>query len=205
MSEVVHDCPREGESVTRCCGRIPFELPRDDRMTLDPALVTCSTVQSGDPLADLQRAMFGDSRRTVYCAPEHEERIRAALDATGLGGLWTVNTSAYLPDEDTVLLVDEGALERYLRQSETSFSFDGQRARPVTTTVVFDVLSDDPKMQDALEPVRDDPVMLWRVAVFCCQQQLEKAIAVRAVRDHYDAIHLRARATRAARREVPDA
>jgi hypothetical protein len=39
--EVTHDCPREGESVTLCCGRNPFELPRADRMTLDPLTVTC--------------------------------------------------------------------------------------------------------------------------------------------------------------------
>ena len=41
-TEKVHDCPRNGESVTLCCGRSPFELPRTDRMTLDPDLVTCN-------------------------------------------------------------------------------------------------------------------------------------------------------------------
>lgn len=40
--EVTHDCPREGESVTLCCGRSPFELPSRHRMTLDSALVTCN-------------------------------------------------------------------------------------------------------------------------------------------------------------------
>lgn len=41
-SEVTHDCPREGERVTLCCGRSPFELPRTDRMTVEAALVTCT-------------------------------------------------------------------------------------------------------------------------------------------------------------------
>jgi hypothetical protein len=39
--EVTHACPPEGEGLTPCCGRTPFELPMTDRMTLDPALVTC--------------------------------------------------------------------------------------------------------------------------------------------------------------------
>jgi len=43
MSEVVHHCPEEGQSQTKCCGRIPFELPLDDRMSSDPRAVTCPT------------------------------------------------------------------------------------------------------------------------------------------------------------------
>jgi hypothetical protein len=40
-AEVVHRCPRFGSGITPCCERTPWELPRTDRMTLDPALVTC--------------------------------------------------------------------------------------------------------------------------------------------------------------------
>lgn len=40
-AEVIHDCPRDGESVTPCCGRSPHELPRTGRITLDPVLLTC--------------------------------------------------------------------------------------------------------------------------------------------------------------------
>jgi hypothetical protein len=39
--EVVHHCPEDGHGNTPCCARTPFELPRDDRMSNDPALVTC--------------------------------------------------------------------------------------------------------------------------------------------------------------------
>jgi hypothetical protein len=47
--------------------------------------------------------------------------------------------------------------------------------------------------------------MQWRVALFCCQMQLEKALAAEAIREHYDSIHMRARATRAARKkEITD-
>ena len=40
----VHACPPDGLGLMPCCGRTPFEVPRTDRLTLDPALVTCSGV-----------------------------------------------------------------------------------------------------------------------------------------------------------------
>jgi hypothetical protein len=39
--EITHQCPPDGQYVTPCCGLTPFELPRGDRITEDPALVTC--------------------------------------------------------------------------------------------------------------------------------------------------------------------
>lgn len=39
----VHACPPEGEAVTPCCGVTPFELPRTDRLTQEPAEVTCTS------------------------------------------------------------------------------------------------------------------------------------------------------------------
>lgn len=39
--EVVHACPPPGSGLTPCCGRTPFELLRTDRMSGDPAAVTC--------------------------------------------------------------------------------------------------------------------------------------------------------------------
>lgn len=41
VREVVHACPPGDAAVTPCCGRTPFELPRSDRITLHPTLVTC--------------------------------------------------------------------------------------------------------------------------------------------------------------------
>ena len=40
----VHACPPDGSGVTPCCGRTPFELPRTDRMTTDPAEATTAPV-----------------------------------------------------------------------------------------------------------------------------------------------------------------
>jgi hypothetical protein len=41
-AEVVHASPREeGSGFTPCCGRTPFELSADSRLTLDWDAVTC--------------------------------------------------------------------------------------------------------------------------------------------------------------------
>jgi hypothetical protein len=39
--EVIHACPPGDEGLMPCCERTPFEVPEDDRMTLDPEQVTC--------------------------------------------------------------------------------------------------------------------------------------------------------------------
>lgn len=41
VEETVHACPEDDDALTPCCGFSPFELPRTDRLTLDPELVTC--------------------------------------------------------------------------------------------------------------------------------------------------------------------
>lgn len=41
VRETVHACPPGSSGVMPCCGRTPFEVSRSDRMTVDPALVTC--------------------------------------------------------------------------------------------------------------------------------------------------------------------
>ena len=46
---VVHLCgPSDGPSVFSCCGRTPSEVPRTDRVTLDPGLVTCGKAADDD-------------------------------------------------------------------------------------------------------------------------------------------------------------
>jgi hypothetical protein len=44
MTETVHRCPPDG-GLTPRCGKTPFELPRTDRITSDPARVTCDTIR----------------------------------------------------------------------------------------------------------------------------------------------------------------
>lgn len=43
--ETVHRCPPKGSGIMPCCDKTPFEVPRTDRMTVDPALVTCGGQQ----------------------------------------------------------------------------------------------------------------------------------------------------------------
>jgi hypothetical protein len=49
QAEVVHACPPDGSGLTPCCGRTPFELPRTDRMSADPTLVTCQPAAASQP------------------------------------------------------------------------------------------------------------------------------------------------------------
>lgn len=41
VADTVHHCPPAGQYATPCCGETPFDLPRTDRITSDPSLVTC--------------------------------------------------------------------------------------------------------------------------------------------------------------------
>ena len=38
---VTHECPHMDEATMPCCDKTPFEVSRNDRMTLDRQLVTC--------------------------------------------------------------------------------------------------------------------------------------------------------------------
>lgn len=69
----------------------------------------------------------------------------------------------------------------------------------MTTTVIFDIQSDDEDLRAVVTDIKDDPVAVWRLAVFCAQMQLEKALKAEAIREHYNSIHMRAKATRAKR------
>jgi hypothetical protein len=54
---VVHACPRPADDgIMPCCGRTPFEVVLTDRMTLDPALVTCERQAQRDA-AELRRRL----------------------------------------------------------------------------------------------------------------------------------------------------
>lgn len=44
---MIHLEPEGQSALTRCCNKSPFELPRTDRMTGDPSLVTCGAAPDG--------------------------------------------------------------------------------------------------------------------------------------------------------------
>lgn len=49
VPETVHACPPDGSGLTPCCGRTPFELPRTDRISSEPAAVTCAPAVVAQP------------------------------------------------------------------------------------------------------------------------------------------------------------
>lgn len=62
---VIHLTPLGDEALTPCCNRVPFELPRTDRLTLDAGLISCPAVrydaEFGEPLDDPTRERIGDT------------------------------------------------------------------------------------------------------------------------------------------------
>jgi hypothetical protein len=45
---LTHACPRAGsDGIMPCCGELPGGVPVTDRITLDPALVTCGKADRG--------------------------------------------------------------------------------------------------------------------------------------------------------------
>lgn len=69
------------------------------------------------PLEQLRLAMrdLEDSKRTVWCNPEWESRIKTMADVRNVGGLFNVVASDACP-EDRVYVVDENAMEAQFRQ-----------------------------------------------------------------------------------------
>lgn len=47
-AEVFHQAPAGGGGLMPCCGKTPFEVPGTDRMTGDPAAVTCAKMADPD-------------------------------------------------------------------------------------------------------------------------------------------------------------
>lgn len=68
-----------------------------------------------DPLTEVRfwEQIIGDSRRTVYCSPEWESRIKTWVDVRGMGGIITVVATRMLTD-DLIVIFDEQALQAEL-------------------------------------------------------------------------------------------
>ncbi len=62
-AEIVHACPPEGSGIMPCCGRTPFDAPLTDRMTLDPALVTCGRDRDPREVAAFLAAFRAEEKR----------------------------------------------------------------------------------------------------------------------------------------------
>lgn len=73
MSTVaVHLCPLEGSGLTGCCSQPPLLLPRTDKITSDPDLVTCGTTRMVCPWCAAPTDEFSDLSGTGKTAgPGH--------------------------------------------------------------------------------------------------------------------------------------
>lgn len=56
-TETIHLCPPSGTGVMPCCGKVPFEVARTDRLTVHRDEVTCRS-ESGDARAAIAAAWF---------------------------------------------------------------------------------------------------------------------------------------------------
>jgi len=95
--EVVHACPPHGAAMTPCCARTPFELPRTDRMTLDPGAVTC-TPTSPPPLpldwAHVVTVKPGDVIVLTFPQPLTDQQVERVRD--DVKPMWPHNQIAVL-------------------------------------------------------------------------------------------------------------
>lgn len=57
-----------------------------------------------------------DARRTLMCAPDQADAVRAAVDQLGAGHVFTVKASSCCP-EGTIVVIDEQALEASWQQT----------------------------------------------------------------------------------------
>ncbi len=71
-----------------------------------------------DPWSEVKfwATVLEESKRTVYCAPEWESRVKGVIDAHGLAGLYEVVVNRHLPT-DAIFLADHNALEASVRES----------------------------------------------------------------------------------------
>lgn len=59
--------------------------------------------------------VIGDQKRTVFCSPGLESRVKGWIDARGMGHLLTVKASQGCPDTQ-VFMVDEQGIEAEWQQ-----------------------------------------------------------------------------------------
>jgi hypothetical protein len=71
-----------------------------------------------DPLSDLKfwSMAVNASKRTIYCQPEWESRVKTMIDTYGLTGVYKVVVSRFVP-ESQILIGDEDAMEASFRQA----------------------------------------------------------------------------------------
>jgi hypothetical protein len=73
---------------------------------------------SNDTLTEVRfwAQIIGDAKRTVFCAPDLESRIKGWVDARGMGGIITVIASPGCP-EGRIFIADTPAMQATMNQA----------------------------------------------------------------------------------------
>lgn len=85
----------DGAAVTTCCGRTPFELPRSERITVDPSLESCK--QAGDLAEQIAEVLFVNDNSRDQSAARNWDRA------------YPITRRPYLELAEKVLALTNGA------------------------------------------------------------------------------------------------
>ncbi|MEU1071885.1 MULTISPECIES: HIT domain-containing protein [unclassified Streptomyces] len=128
--ETVHACPPDGSGLLPCCQRTPFEVPRTDRITEDPAAVTCRPSQ---PDRDQTRQLVHlaveqalDAHHRTLPFPARMDLISRVVDA-----IHPPNTAAVLNQQ--AILGFFGALDQAEDAAAGSFMAAAPSNAPTST------------------------------------------------------------------------
>lgn len=69
----VHASPRKGSGAMPCCGRTPLEVPRTDRISIDPFTVTCSEPDTPGPIPAELREQATEALHAQMPGCTHDE------------------------------------------------------------------------------------------------------------------------------------
>lgn len=108
---VIHACPPDGSGEAPCCGRGLLELPRADRMTLDPARVTCGRTEEAWDRGASSPEQFRVGRAEEYPSP-NDPCFATEADATNYAIEMHSDSvlAVWSPSDDTLSLVWEGVV-----------------------------------------------------------------------------------------------
>ena len=98
---------QERNALTVCCGKNPFELPRGDRATMDPKMVTCPQFKKPDPAkAPIEHRIAAEVARVIV----------AALILPHVNGIWSERAVVAMRGAEALL--DQSKLPALLKELE---------------------------------------------------------------------------------------
>lgn len=125
-AEVTHRCPPLGASCMPCCGRTPFEVPSNHRMTEDKRRVTCKGATPGADFSFCESVHAGSQSRW------HIRKLTGEGRKLG-GGIDTPSLCAHVRvgfGWDLGVAITEHHLTHSCRDCVTAYAAATPRAKP---------------------------------------------------------------------------